>query len=110
MDAQLRAKWIEALRSGEYAQTFGVFENSPAYRFFRPDEPRGFCCLGVLCRVAGEPTFDDEGSNWQFVRENLADSHKGTLVGMNDCEGKTFSEIADFIEKNIPASEVSDDR
>ena len=44
MDAQLKAKWVEALRSGEYQQAEGKLHDT---------KNNAFCCLGVLCRVMG---------------------------------------------------------
>lgn len=41
MKADLKAKWIAALRSGEYQQGHGVLRSGDHY-----------CCLGVLCEVA----------------------------------------------------------
>lgn len=38
------AKWVEALRSGEYKQTQGFLEKEGSY-----------CCLGVYCEVTGIP-------------------------------------------------------
>jgi hypothetical protein len=38
----LFTKWLAALRSGEYKQAAGVLKNS-----------EGYCCLGVLCEIAG---------------------------------------------------------
>jgi hypothetical protein len=50
MKADIKALWLEALRSGEYAQTTGMLRRAQ-------DEPEddakaGFCCLGVLCDLA----------------------------------------------------------
>jgi hypothetical protein len=40
----VKKKWVEALRSGEYAQTRGaLFRAEPA-----GGHPAGYCCLGVL--------------------------------------------------------------
>ena len=41
-DQALKQKWIAALRSGEYPQTRRTLHNGD-----------GYCCLGVLCEVAG---------------------------------------------------------
>src|SRR6056300_747971 len=38
---ELRKKWVAALRSGAYPQTKNVLADY-----------RGFCCLGVACKVA----------------------------------------------------------
>lgn len=38
MNTQIKEKWVNALRSGEYAQTDGNLRTTV-----------GYCCLGVLC-------------------------------------------------------------
>jgi hypothetical protein len=38
MDAELKRKWVEALRSGKYEQASGKLRVG-----------NKFCCLGVLC-------------------------------------------------------------
>ena len=43
MDPELKAKWVAALRSGEYKQGRDVLHNNKS---------NTYCCLGVLCRVA----------------------------------------------------------
>jgi hypothetical protein len=44
MNPQIKARWVAALRSGDYTQVEG--------RLNKNDE--GFCCLGVLCEIAVE--------------------------------------------------------
>lgn len=94
MDAKIKILWLSALRSGVYPQGMG--------RLRRHDG--SFCCLGVLCdaiqgwhrngpyvgvlspeneTVAGFDNFD----TFQLVR-------------MND-SGKSFAEIADYIEETL---------
>ena len=41
MDPGIRARWVAALRSGEYEQARKVLRSGDAY-----------CCLGVLCELA----------------------------------------------------------
>lgn len=43
----VRAKWVAALRSGEYQQTTGVLTEVNGL-----DDALGYCCLGVLCELA----------------------------------------------------------
>lgn len=43
---EVKAKWLAALRSGEYQQ--GVSQ----LRYEDPDKVQRFCCLGVLCDLA----------------------------------------------------------
>lgn len=105
MNAELKAKWIEALRSGKYKQGAEGLQSSNGT----------FCCLGVLC-----DQFDPTGwnpsrefvfaadSRMMFLPDSLAD-HIGIefviqehLAHRNDA-GEPFVAIADWIEQNIPA-------
>lgn len=95
MDKEIKAKWIAALRSGEYIQGISSFEREGK-----------FCCLGVLCKVAGEPThsftFNPQADigNWDFADSVCGHSVASFLARKNDY-GWTFSKIADYIEKNL---------
>lgn len=116
MDAELKEKWIRALRGGYYQQCQGKL------RVFKDGLP-SYCCLGVLCEVAGvkispngdtTEAFRGEGPLYQEVYDLLgvSASHStlpNRLVEMNDApqyEGqkKSFAEIADWIEENVPTS------
>lgn len=44
MNKKIKAKWLEALRSGDYKQGKGQLRN----------EKNNFCCLGVLCNLHAE--------------------------------------------------------
>lgn len=126
MPAELKAKWLEALRSGKYQQCQGTLYNG-----------EGYCCLGVLQMVADGKVeyYVERGdiasvkpsptANWYRAhnmhsfnsmsdipgyRSAAADGH---LTQRND--GYThlvgdevyavapisFLEIADFIEQNV---------
>ena len=115
MKKELKEKWVAALRSGNYQQG----------RYALKRTNNTYCCLGVLCEVGGEtfefqppselidyPTacqlkrfpyqtaylpsqlYTEFGLDKQITRE---------LIALNDDKGLTFSEIADYIEANIPA-------
>jgi hypothetical protein len=128
MNSEVKAKWLEALRSGEYKQA--------RYRLRSLDN--SFCCLGVLCDIY---TKEVEGS-WKYDKDQFSDAYEmiggngdypvtselpgcvrdwaevegcnpqvhvkkednnykfDTLAELND-EGKTFNEIADLIEKQL---------
>jgi len=114
MDTTLNTKWLTALRSGEYPQTsFALHRVEP-----RSDGlPAGYCCLGVLATVAGIPEDEDgwftfprtysNGTMWakslptlaQFELWGIADGGF-VLTDMND-NGRSFAEIADYIERNL---------
>jgi hypothetical protein len=113
MDADVKAKWLEALRSGKYTQTRSYLKDS-----------RGYCCLGVLCEIQDveyEPGLDSEGAyRFDFrsfsenesqldVRNNFPTEDFLESVGLrslfasdlavyND-EGYSFEYIANWIEK-----------
>src|SRR5262245_41276266 len=106
MDSELKAKWVAALRSGEYLQAREALKSRGA-----------FCCLGVLADVKGakwegisegRPILDGrsvkhENGDWQD--EDVLDiplKLEEELSDMND-NGRSFPEIADYIEANIPA-------
>lgn len=108
MDAQLKAKWVKALRSGEYKQ---------GRHYLRSNEH--FCCLGVLCnlvdpskwthtdlefaRYRGQEYAHSSFPPAEVARQvNLTHDDQDHVASMND-EGKTFAEIADYIETAIPA-------
>jgi hypothetical protein len=98
---------LKALRSGEYKQTKEMLQDE-----------YGYCCLGVMCDVFEKETGrtlrkeDDTGhiyggsleeqegvQRWVGLQGFLGGSHsKFTLAELNDEEGYTFSQIADFIE------------
>jgi len=112
MNPQIKQKWVDALRSGEYQQ---------GQNYLRTDN--GFCCLGVLCDLYGKENnvewnlannghnyeFQDNGSIlplsvmvWSGIEGQNPDIDNGTetLSGLND-NGYTFIEIADVIEKQL---------
>ena len=95
MDAEIKRKWVEALRSGKYKQGRDQLQNGDTY-----------CCLGVLCVVAGLPIFSgnstDPGNvSYQGIYD-LGVHHLTCpkLWSMND-SGRPFPEIADYIEANL---------
>jgi hypothetical protein len=106
MDAELKAKWVAALRSGEHTQAQGVLKA----------ENGSMCCLGVLAHVMGaewnsslRPVLNgklirawtsDHLSKEIGADIGLAWDDQQRLAEMNDA-GTPFSTIADWIEKNV---------
>ena len=103
MNKSIKQKWLKALRSGEYEQGKN--------RFVTPEEEYDrFCCLGVL--VNETEGFDFIDGNYyadgypsmlsdRFLKEiGLTYGQQADLVTMNDL-GKSFKQIADYIEKNL---------
>lgn len=108
-------KWVSALRSGEYNQ---------ATKLLKSDHQDAYCCLGVCAVINGftdnkklesngglseighyvgdyEEDFQyellDFGIPIQLIKGDLPND----LIHLNDTEGKTFPEIADWIEANV---------
>lgn len=113
-DPELKAKWVAALRSGEYQQVRGMLKGISG------DTP-AFCCLGVLCDVlkpdgwsgtdvygAYEHSFND-GKSVQDTYPNrsvmkdlgIYPSAAKDLAKMNDDDHADFNKIADYIEKTL---------
>lgn len=88
MDAYLKAKWVAALRSGDYKQGKNQLCDGAAY-----------CCLGVLCEVAGI-VYDATQKYILDYGTLLTGSEQRLLATMND-NGCPFTEIADYIEEAL---------
>lgn len=128
LPVEFKQKWIEALRSG-------VYEQGKGYLMLRKNQKDKFCCLGVVCVIAGIPKEKlyqpskeaDEDNEYGAVEYELitsigddeltanvpallkdnGDNRVIELTYMNDGFGKysgdqkSFSEIADYIEKEF---------
>ncbi len=109
MNELYKKLWVEALRSGVYEQGKSVLRNDTE-----------FCCLGVIAdEVAPNNWSKESGTYYHTFTYNIT-THKtygtlshtlcdflgisatemGLLINMND-SGKTFAEIADWIEGNL---------
>lgn len=124
MNRYLKEKWLHKLRSGEIKQANGTLCNSDGNK----------CCLGVLAEVMGAVFFvpigqvtsytkafistgievkvrDGQDSEAEFLSKDmlklcgLTEEEQSILAKMNDV-GKTFVEIADYIETNIKGDEL----
>lgn len=115
MQSEAKSIWLTALRSGEYPQSFHVLHRTAEVK---DGIPIGYCCLGVFCKAMGlSETFDSYRNgvftyNVQnfssttmlpvdFAEDMGIDSDEmQKLITMNDC-GKSFEEIANWIEENL---------
>lgn len=81
----IHTKWIKDLRSGEYEQTQGTLCHVPKddEGFEIEDQPRGYCCLGVLAVTNDydkEPLLvDDMPQVHSFGSKNPAGQYLQTL-------------------------------
>jgi hypothetical protein len=103
LDPEFKAKWIAALRSGEYKQGQNMLCN-------RYDN--SYCCLGVAGAICGATPgsmhgmlyFDPQSTNVPegYPAVLVASTNvRGTLMKMNDTDDKSFLEIAEYIEANL---------
>ena len=90
MPQELKEKWVEALRSGEYKQGLGVLQVGGR-----------FCCLGVLEMVADGNVECSAMPSPEWLRNHGVLALDLQLVSMNDTLGSSFREIADYIEKEV---------
>lgn len=111
MKANVKKRWVEALRSGEYGQAKGALAR----------RGRSFCCLGVLCDIEIDGYWEkpDAYSPWALEldrweiggedsmpprylldRVGLDIGAANELADRND-EGWSFERIATWIEKNL---------
>lgn len=115
MNEEIKAKWIGALRSGEFEQGTG--------KLAQIDDENGsvrYCCLGVLCEIArkvgvvnrrvdtGAYHYAEKRHVLPYVVKRWASLPTdnpviGTnrLSDYNDTLRLSFDEIADLIESNL---------
>jgi hypothetical protein len=100
MNAELKQKWIAALRSGDYEQA----------RFDLVDRDRdgavSYCCLGVLLCITGTrrppQMVESHSSDYGYIEDLLGGSNvRLALVDLNDYKRANFSHIADYIERAL---------
>ena len=117
MNPEVKAKWVEALRSGEFTQGKYALRS-------RWNGEVTFCCLGVLCEIAVKEEVvkkynGDRGvlprdvSSWAGIPRysnktpGSSNTVQGYLANHNDgvpyhgINSLTFGEIADWIEENL---------
>lgn len=112
---ELRALWIEALRSGKYEQTQGLLRRTA----WLDQSVHSFCCLGVACDLIKDDVKggwnlnnyfvfnDDEGIAERldtgldgYLREKFGISHDlhELCIRLNDTYQFTFEMIARVVE------------
>jgi hypothetical protein len=104
MEAELKKKWVDALRSGKYPQGQRHLRTAGA--------EAKFCCLGVLCEVAPDIEFDAVETGYRLFGSGTlmtsylfrdALEHYNMNVKVTDgCDTferpQSFDDIADYIE------------
>lgn len=73
MDQDIKNRWIDALRSGNYKQTQNFLSTSD-----------GYCCLGVLCEIA--------------VQDGVVDKEGGTYISVEDYDDFSEEELPQAVQ------------
>lgn len=104
MDKKIKAKWLEALFSGEFKQTRGRLKN---------ERSGGMCCLGVLCNVVNPEGWDGTTFRYKNVVESFllpeGIQHEARiyedvpyfLSNKNDVTHWNFLQIGNWIKENL---------
>lgn len=102
-------RWAASLRSGKYQQC------RLALHGIANDGSVSYCCLGVLAHQELGTDFPDNITDRPWNAWGLQDAIKmpglistGRFVMMNDINLKSFSEIADEIEKMLLTATIVD--
>jgi hypothetical protein len=91
MNHKLKRRWVAALRSGEYKQCQGVISRH------REDGDQ-YCAYGVLVKIVG---MENQSTKCTSVYANIDDAQLSAVVSLNDFQGCSFNEIADWIEEHL---------
>lgn len=119
MKPEIKKRWIEALRSGEYKQGLAKLKS------INPNNGEEYyCCLGVLCdlyrkekdvfwKMTGDEFYYLSNSNgnatslpievqeWAGLMENdPALNCENTCIDLNDLKKLNFNQIADAIDES----------
>lgn len=108
MNPEVKAKWVEALRSGNYKQTQGRLKR-------HKDGEESYCCLGVLCDISPAKEYEvrSYGGHSTYLGSinqpphivlewaGLGYSDVLYLMTLNDISLLSFNVIADIVEMNF---------
>jgi hypothetical protein len=128
-------KWIEALESGTYTQAHGALCKELVSAPLPGEAPAlGFCCMGVLCEVAGKTRLQHDVDSTLYgyhhftvdpnpglsgkvqtgypppnllIEAGLKREDQYLLAAWNDSDDKTFTEIAELLRNIIKEREAS---
>ncbi len=93
MDKIIKEKWVAALRSGKYTQI--------RHRL-RVADTNNVCAMGCLIDILDGWNFREATGAWpEYAKAGLTENIVRVITNKNDEDGKSFREIADYIEKNL---------
>ena len=96
LDPIAKEVWCEALRSGKFKQGRKTLHNK---------ETNAYCCLGVASEIFPMVALANHLHNTLACPAlevlGLSEVDQEILIRMNDERGRSFAEIADYIEQNL---------
>ena len=104
MNKNLKRKWLRALRSGRYKQG----------KYYLRTDDNTYCCLGVLADCIDNKCWSiaDHKGHYAYKDKHgsisnriLSSKIQNELIDLNDGKCNSFTEIADYIKKNIRETE-----
>jgi hypothetical protein len=107
MNSEIKTEWVRQLRSGKYRQ--GQHALAWVGRY---------CALGVYCEVVSseaDPARDHSEGGYEdlmsdepcgvplsvLARGRLHEADAWQIIDLNDTEGRSFRQIADWIERHL---------
>lgn len=102
---ELKQKWINALRSGEFRQGQGELRYDMYISGDYSTAHQAYCCLGVLREIVNPTDFESENADNNYLspeqleRYGLTGEEQQILAELNDDKNMSFDEIATYIEK-----------
>lgn len=131
MNKRVKAKWIEALRSGKYKQVRGSLRETEYNSKTEKERVKGYCCLGVLCDIFKDSTvgrrvkaawgedflgstayLPEEVRDWAGLpgedievfragKDHCLEGVQEALTTLNDTDRAGFKRIATWVENNL---------
>lgn len=109
MNPEIKTKWLEALRSGEYKREEGQLRKVTSKEIRH-------CCLGVLCDIHHKLTGEGNWHGTATDRYVTSESHSSDVVlpekvrrwaGINDCTGVFLPDKEDIVKHDFGKCSVS---
>ena len=97
MDKEIKRKWLDALRSGDYTQGYGYLcrDTSPAGS---SGESASYCCLGVLCEVVDGDVWEERLDSYQTPSGSYHYA-PSEVLDKSGISNEYSSELQDVVEK-----------
>lgn len=91
---EIKQRWVEALRSGEYRQGF----NKLCVIDSEDSDERLYCCLGVLCDLAVQDGVTRWNNDWQHQNQTFVSIETATALLPNSVIEWAFGRIPEPVK------------